>query len=192
VSEDLKTQAKQWIDQVEKDRNSATLALGKAAKSWPSTKAILTAEPALKVAFVAEVVAIYGTLGVRTGKISSVTAWFHDQNVPSGAEEVARLLLRKRLPFSDGTLAWMFEQIAGMEFVTFAPVLQPLVSELEKRADEKPLTSPIRKALSRVADGLLVKHWKQVDAENWRLPRAADRKLAARIERLLSGPLDLN
>jgi hypothetical protein len=79
-----------------------------------------------------------------------------------------------------------------MEFITVAPALEKLIREIERRAEENPLTARIRKPLSRVAAGLLVKHWKQADAENWGLPRAVDRKLGGRIERMLAGALDLN
>jgi hypothetical protein len=77
------------------------------------------------------------------------------------------------------------EQIGQMDFVTFAPVLEPLVRELEKRAAEGVLSPKVRKLLSRVMNGLLVKGWTEEEKENWGLPRPADRKLAARIESLL-------
>ena len=69
--------------------------------------------------------------------------------------------MRRRLPFTDAMLAEMVEPIGQMDFVTFAPVLEPLVRELEKRAAE--------------------------EKENWGLPRPADRKLATRIQSLLGG-----
>jgi hypothetical protein len=76
--------------------------------------------------------------------------------------------------------------------MTFAPVMDQLVRELEKRAADGPLSPRILKAAARVVDGLLVKDWSEADARNWGLPRAADRKLAGRIERILAGPLDLS
>jgi hypothetical protein len=145
----------------------------------------------VRIAFVRHVVETFGKLGARKQEIPAAIAWFHGKGVPEAAERVAQLILRRRLPFSDDILAEMLEQIAGMEFITFAPVLDQLVKELEKRASAGPLTNRIREAAVRIADGLLVKHWPEAAARNWGLPRAADRKLASRIECLLTGPLAL-
>ena len=101
------------------------------------------------------------------------------------------MIMRRRLPFTDEMMAEMLEQISGMDFITFAPVMDQLVRELEKRAGEGPLPPRIRNAAGLIADGLLVKDWPRADAQNWGLPRAADRKLAGRIQNVLAGPLGL-
>jgi hypothetical protein len=72
-----------------------------------------------------------------------------------------------------------------MDFITFAPVLEPLVRELEKRAAEGAMSPTLRRLLPRVMNGLLVKGWTEEEKDNWGLPSAADRKLAARIEALV-------
>ena len=131
-------------------------------------------------------VATIATLGKSTGKIPTFPAWFHDLRVPSGAAEVARQLKRRRLPFTEADLAQMLEQIGQMDFVTFAAVLEPLVRELEKRAAESALSPKLRSLLKRILNGLLVNDWPEHARQNWGLPRAADRKLAARIEALIA------
>jgi hypothetical protein len=76
------------------------------------------------------------------------------------------------------------EQIGGMDFVTFAPVLEPLVRKLEKRKAERMLSSKVRKWLPKVVKGLLVKGWSEDEKDNWGLRSAADRRLAELIQSL--------
>ena len=177
-------QAAALMAQLEKERGRATLSLGKAVKVYPTRQKLLDAEPGVQVAFVQRVVATIAKLGKSTGKIPLGSAWFNDLSVPFGAEEVAKQLLRRRLPFTDAMLAEMLEQIGRMDFITFAPALEPLIRELEKRRKEGPLSPRIRKALPRVINGLLVKGWSADEADNWGLPEAGDRKLAERVKKL--------
>ena len=181
----IDAQAAALIQQLELERGQSTLSLNTAVKGYSSRATILGADPEVQVAFVRQVVAIIARMGKAKAKIDLIDAWFHDPKVPSGAEEMARQLLRRRLPFTDAMLAEMFEQIAGMDFVTFAPALEPLVRELEKRAAEGKLPARVRKALPRVVKGLLVEDWSEEEADNWGVPSAGDRKLAARISRLV-------
>jgi hypothetical protein len=190
MSNPLQSQAAGLLKKLIAERGKDVLA--KPIKQRPTAKALLAAEPELQMAYVCEVVRVFGKLGARKAKRPTDWAWFHEEGVPRGGRELAKMLMRRRLPFGEEMLAEMLEQIAGMDFVTFAPVVEQLVRELEKRAAEAPLSPRIRKAAAGVADGLLVKDWPQADAENWGLPRATDRKLAGRIERLLAGPLDLS
>jgi hypothetical protein len=170
---------------LEQERGTDTISLGKAVEGYSARAAIVAAGPAVQVAFVRQVVATFARLGKSKGKIPEVSAWFHSLKVPYGAEEVARQLMRRRLLFMDAMLAEMVEQIGQMDFITFAPVLEPLVRELEKRAAEGVLSPKIRKVLPRVMNGLLVKGWSEDQKENWGRPRAVDRKLAGRIDSLL-------
>jgi hypothetical protein len=183
--EDPESHAAALFQQLEKQRGTDTISLGKAVKGYSTRAAIMAADPAVQVAFVGQVVATFARLGKSKGKIPMVTAWFHNPKVPWGAEEVARQLMRRRLPFTDAMLAEMVEQIGQMDFISAAPVLEPLVRELEKRAAEGVLSPKVRKLLPRVLNGLLVKGWTAEEKENWGFPRAADRKLAARIDSLL-------
>jgi hypothetical protein len=191
MKDNHKPQAQAWLKQLEIERGNKTLSMGKLVKTLPTTATVLAADPEQQSAFVRHVVEVFGKLGARKKKIPSGSAWFHKNNVPLASEEVARLLLRRRLPLTDDALAEMLEQIAGMDFVTFGPGVEQLIGLLEKRAAEGPILKRLQKAASRVADGLLVKDWREEDADEWGLPRAADRKLAGRIERLLAGPLEL-
>jgi hypothetical protein len=173
------------LTQIELERGKSTLSLGTAVKGYSTRAAIMAAAPEVQVAFVRQVVAIIARMGKSKKKIDLIDAWFHDNKVPSGAEEVARQLLRRRLPFTGDMLAELFEQIGGMDFITFAPALEPLVRELEKRTAEGKLPPRIRKALPRVVKGLLVEGWSEEAADNWGLPSPADRRLAGRISMLL-------
>lgn len=185
TTQHAETQAAALFKNLEKERGTDTLSLGKAVKGYSTRATLMAADPAVQVAFVRHVVATIAKLGKTKGKIPTGSAWFHDLKVPYGAEEVARQLMRRRLPFSDAMLAEMIEQIGQMDFITFAPVLDPLVRELEKRAAEGALSPKVRKHLPHVMNGLLVKGWTLEDKEEWGLPRAIDRKLAARIQNLL-------
>jgi hypothetical protein len=182
---DFEKQADLLFQKLEQERGKDSLSLSKAVKGYSTRADIFAADPAVQVAFVRQVVATIAKLGKSTGKIPELTAWFHDLSVPYGAEEVARQLLRRRLPFTDAMLAEMIEQIGGMDFITFAPVLEPLVRELEKRKAEGVLPAPIRKGLPRILKALLVKGWPAEAREEWGLPRPPDRKLAERIQMLL-------
>jgi hypothetical protein len=186
----LQAEAARLLEQLQKERGKDIL--GKPAKERPTTKTLLAASPELQVAFVRQVVARFAQLGVRDQKSHGTNEWFRGSGVPAAGEEVAKLIMRKRLPFTEEMIAEMLEQIAGMDFVTFAPVMDQLVRELEKRAGEAPLSPRIRKATAQVIDELLVKHWPRALAEDHAFPRAADRKLAARLQSLLSGPLKLS
>lgn len=184
MKENDKAEALKLVELIEKQRRSAG-ASGAYAKDLPATATVLAAAPELRAAFVECVVAHFAKLGARQAKAPESKGWFHERNVPACAGEVAQLVLRRRLPFTDEAIAEMLEQIAGMDFITFAPAVDGLIRELEKRAAEGPLTARTCNAARLVADGLLVTHWPPADAENWGLPRAADRKLVLRIERLL-------
>ncbi len=84
----------------------------------------------------------------------------------------------------------MFEFVARIEFISASqfPFVGSLVSALERYGAKELLSPRLRKVAGTVRDTLLGtgKHRRLWD------PDAADRKTAARIERLLSGPLDLN
>jgi hypothetical protein len=184
--QDTETEAANLFQKLEQERGTDTISLGKAVKGYSARGAIVAAEPAVQVAFVRQVVATIARLGKSTGKIPMIRAWFHNPKVPWGAEEVARQLMRRRLPFMDAMLAEMVEQIGKMDFISAAPVLEPLVRELEKRAAEGALSPKVRRLLPRVVDRLLVKGWTEEEKENWGFPRAVDRKLAARIQSLIA------
>ena len=182
--QDPARQAVALFQKLEQERGKSTISLNTAVKGYSTRALILAAEPEVHVEFVRQVVADIAKRGKSTGKIGMISAWFHDLTVPYGAEEMAKQLMRRRLPFTDAALAEMVEQIGRMDFVTFAPVLEPLVRELEKRSAEGALSSKVRKGLPKVIKGLLVKGWSADEKENWGLPRAVDVRLAERIGKL--------
>ena len=113
---DFKARAKELVAAVEAKRAGRTIYLGKLVKTIPTTDEILAADPRLQAAFVQQVVETYTELGAKHYK--GDTQWFHKDNVPSGCAEVVRLLLRRRLPFTDETLAEIFEQLAGIHYLS--------------------------------------------------------------------------
>src|SRR5262245_50932678 len=163
--QDLAKHAAALFQQLEKERGKSTISMNEAVKGYPTHPVILAAEPQVHVEFVRQVVADYAKRGKSKGRIDMISAWFHDLAVPVGAEAVARQLMRKRLPFTDRMLAEMVVQIGAMDFVTFAPVLEQLVRELEKRKAEGILSSKVRKGLPKVVKGLLVKGWSKDEKE---------------------------
>jgi hypothetical protein len=194
----LQAQAAALLDKLQKERGkdknaplSLPAFLARSVKERPTTKTLLSAPPELQAAFVRHVVLVYAKLGARGKKAYGSHEWFRKDNLPTAGEEVAKLIMRRRMPFTDDMIAEMLEQIAAMDFITFAPLTNQLVPELEKRADEAPLPARIRTAAKLVADGLLVKDWPAEVAEDNGFPQAADRKLAGRIQNVLTGPLTL-
>ena len=158
-----------------------------------AAKVILAAASEVKMEFVRHVVDVYAKLAARKASDTDPMAkqWFHRGEVPTAAERVAEKLLRKQLPFTDEMLSEIFEKIADMSFVTFAPALKQIVQVLERRAAEGPLPPRLRKSAARTANELMVRDWPNDFAREWGLPRAIDKKLAGRIEGLLAGPLNL-
>ena len=189
MKDPLQNQAAALLEKLQKERGKDVL--GKPVKERPTTKTLLAAPPDLQVAFVRHVVALFAEIGARGKKPGGSNEWYRGKNVPTSGEEVAKMMMRRRLPFTDDMVAEILEQIASMDFITFAPVMDQRVRELEKRAAEGALSPRIRKAASRVADGLLVKDWPPEVAEDGGFPTAGDRKLAGRIQDVLTGPLTL-
>lgn len=187
--------AKLLLKALEKERSGTTIYLGKAMKSFPTTKAILDAGPDLQMALVQHVVETFSRLGAETQPDANY--WWGDPHLPWGSAEMADKLLRRRLPFSDQDLAEMLEKLARIGLLTTAvvPCVEKLVAEVERRGGERPLAPGLLKAVGRIADGLTGRKLSRTAARLWKqeehAPVARDRKLAARIDRLLEGPLDL-
>ena len=188
TKEALQTQAAHLLDQLQKECGSNLL--GIPAEAWPTARTLLVAAPELQAAFVRHIVGIYGRLGARGKRRPGSHEWFRDRNAPEGGARAAKRMMRRRLPFTEQELAEMLGEIAGMDFANFAPLLEQLVRELEKRVAEAPLSPRIRKAAGRIADELLVKDWPPAIVEDYCFPQAADRKLAGIIQRLIARPLD--
>jgi len=189
------TQAKGLLSKLEKERAAQGI-LGKKLKEYKATKAVLAATPEVQAAVVERVVEIFSALGAETAP--NANYWWGSTKHPWTSAELAELLLRKRLPFTDETLAAMLEKLAGIGLLTTAvvPCLERLVLEVEKRAAERTLSPKLRKAVGRIGDGLSGKKLSRAAARLWKqeehTPVALDRKLAGRIERMLMAPLDLS
>jgi hypothetical protein len=147
--QDPETQAAALFQKLEQERGNDTISLNTTVKSYPTRLAIFAVEPNVQIEFVRLVVRTIAKLGKSTGKIPMESRWFNDVTIPFGAEEVAKQLMRRRLPFTDPMLAEILQQIGRMDFVTFAPVLEPLVRELKARKKERALSPKLRKLLPR-------------------------------------------
>ena len=188
---DFKKQAKELIEQIEKERGSATLNLGYLGRAWPSAKILLASPPEVRVEFVRQIVELFGKLGVRNGKQHGSTYWWYRKDVPEAAGWVVQHVLRKQLPFSDEVLIEMFEHLADMDCASFVPSVEQIVRLLEKRAQTGPLPKRLRKAAAKLADEMMLKNC-PAERANYLGTSAKDRKLAGRIEGLLTGLLQLD
>jgi hypothetical protein len=188
---DAESEARKLVEALEKERGGRTLSLGKVTKAMGAMQQLQSADPQVQAAFVRHIVATYARLGTPKGK--SRPEWFRGKAVPSAGAEAVRLLLRKKLPFTDEMLAEMFQQMSGVSYLSLVEFNDALARALEQRAKVGPLSPPLRKAAARFADVLAVRHVPKAEAKHWRdewgFPRAEDRKVAARIDRLAGGPL---
>src|SRR5262245_24433389 len=124
MSNPLQPQAAELLQKLTGERGKDVLA--KPVKERPTAKTLLAAEPELQAAYVYEVVKVFGKLGARKAGKPAANKWFYRKDAPQGSAELAKMLMRRRLPFSEQMLAEMLEQIAGMDFITFAPVVEQL------------------------------------------------------------------
>lgn len=183
---DVRETAEDLLRAVEHERAGRTLRLGVVVKGMSATKDVMGADPHVQVEFVRHVVGVYAKLGAARGE------WFRKPAVPTGGAEVVRLLLRRRLPFSDDALAEMFERMARVNHLSLVEFNEQLAMALEKRAaaDGGDLPPRLRKAAKAFADVLAVRHVPAAEARRWRekwnFPSPADRKTAARIDKVVA------
>jgi hypothetical protein len=169
---------------LEAERGGRTLSLGVVTKGMNATQAVMAADPQTQVAFVRHVVGIYAKLGKAKGE------WFRKSSVPSAGAEAVRLLLRRKLPFTQDMLAEMFEQMARVNYLSLVEFNEQLAMALEKHAAAESLSPRLKRAAKSFADVLVVRHVSAAKANYWReewgFPRATDRKTAARIDKVLA------
>ena len=169
---------------LEAERGGRTLSLGVVTKGMNATQAVMAADPPTQVAFVRHVVGIYAKLGKAKGE------WFRKSSVPSAGAEAVRLLLRRKLPFTDDILAEMLEQMAKVNYLSLVEYNDQLAMALEKHAAAGSISPRLRRAAKTFADVLAVRHVSAAEAnkwrENWGFPRATDRKTADRIYKVLA------
>ncbi len=186
-SSPLRAQAEALVRKLEQERSGQTLMLGKVVKTQATTPVVLNSEPELQMAFVECVVDTYARLGTPKGK--RMTEWFRNKSVPSASAEVLRLLLRRRLPFSDATLAGMLEKMSKVSFLSLVEFNEQLAGAVVKQSAAHGLSPRLRKAAKRFADVLAVRHLPPQQAEYWKdeygFPRAKDRTIAAKIDHML-------
>jgi hypothetical protein len=181
---DVRKKAQDLLREVERERAGQTLRLGVVIKGMKATKDVLAADLQVQVEFVRHVVGVYAKLGKAKGE------WFRKPAVPSGGAEVVRLLLRRKLPLTDETLAEMFEQMSGVSYLPLVEFNEQLAMALEKRADGEALSPRLRKAAKAFADVLAVRHVSAAEAKRWReewnFPRSDDLKTVVRIDKVLA------
>jgi hypothetical protein len=184
----LTSQAEALSRKLERERAGRNLMLGKVVKTQNTTQVILKADPELQAAFVERVVGVHAKLGTPKGK--KITEWFRGNAVPYASAEVVRLLLRRELPFTDPALAGMFERLSRLTFLSLVCFNEQLAQAFEKYAKKNALSAALRKAVARYADAIAIRRLPQGKAkfwkEEWGFPRAVDRKIAGRLDRILS------
>jgi hypothetical protein len=188
------SQAIKLFKALEKDRKAAGI-LGKPLKDYQTTGVILQTDPAVQIAFVQHITAIF--TGMANEKSPNAHYWWGDLNHPWTSAKMAELLIKKRIPITDDVLVDIFEKYCKAALLTTSvlPCLEALVAEVEKRSKERPLSKKLGRVIRRVADGLIGRKLSRTAKRIWReeehTPDASDRKLAGRIERMLIQPLQL-
>jgi hypothetical protein len=184
----LKTQAQNLVQTLERESGGQSLLLGKVVKTLKTTAVILNSAPELQVAVVQNVIETYAKLGTPKGR--KVTEWFRKKSVPTAAAEVVRLLLGRRLPFTDGALAGMMEKMARVSYLSLVEFNKQLSQAAVKFAKDNGLSPRLRKAARQFADALAIRHVSAAEAAYWKeecgFPRAEDRKVAAILDELLA------
>lgn len=191
-----KSEAKPEIEKLVRELEKQHDKEVKKLKEYQTTQTVLAADPEFKMAFVQHIVDVFSALGAETRR--NADYWWGTNAHPWTGAKLAELLIKKRVPFSDDALTEMFEKLLGMALLTttVVPCLEELIVEAEKRAGERDLSSRLRKVLERVAGAIAGKNLSPKAAQIWKktehAPVALDRKLVARIEGMLTGPLRLD
>src|SRR5688572_3972768 len=117
---DVQKTVQEFLTALEAERAGRTIRLGVVTKGMNATQAVMAADPHVQVEFVRHVVGIYAKLGKAKGE------WFRKPGVPSAAAEAVRLLLRRKLPFTDDMLAEMFEQMSRVNYLSLVEFREQL------------------------------------------------------------------
>ena len=182
---DARKRAEDLLRDVEAERAGRTLQLGVFVRGMSATKDVMAADPQVQVEFVRHVVDVYAKLGAAKGE------WFRKPAVPSGGAEVVRLLLRRKLPFTNDVLAELFERMTRVNYLSLVQFNEQLAMALEKRAgaNGQDVSPRLRTAAEAFADVLAVRHVPAAEARRWReewnFPSPTDRKTVARIDKAL-------
>jgi hypothetical protein len=192
---DYRTQAEALLRKVEKERKGQTLSLRQLMKTSPAAKAIFDGDPRLRVAVVESVVDTFSKLGEEKGPKANY--WWGDSKLPWGSAEIADMVLAKDLPFTDQQLVQMLGKLTKIGLLTSAvvPCVEKLVRQVERRAAEDELSPALKKKLERFGSALSGRKLSKAAARIWKeeehTPVALDRKIAGRIDRLVSGAMTL-
>jgi len=188
----LRTEAAQLVDDLNQAWSKNPEFNLRELKKFPSAAAILSASPEMRAAVarrILEVVAAFANRALKNGN----DRWFSEQTFPWGAVYLESSLLKQRIPFSEADLVEMLERLVGIGFLSASQFefVGALVGTLEKHAETQQLSPRLRDACSKFGDMLVGRQTTAARRRLWN-PDAADRKAAARLERLLAGPLALN
>ena len=166
----------------------------RALKRTTGAEAILQSSPEIQAAIVRYVIALVGKLGDASGK--DADDWVTKKGVSWATFYLLGPMLRKRVRLTQADLAAMFNQLAGLAWVDTRQLefVGPLVEAAEKLIAADPLEPGLREAAARLADLLIGENLSPAAAQVWRRndmsPWASDRKIAARIVRMLDEPFD--
>jgi hypothetical protein len=140
------------------------------------TSAILDADAATQATVLRECIDRIGAtrdkLGPPHGMDPRYLNLHHQIEYPEAAAHLAGRLLRRKLPLEDADVVFLVNRTADLELVSTwsVPYLANLLSIVEQRADEVPVSLPMKKALRRLAASM-----------QW-IGNAPERKLCDRIE----------
>jgi hypothetical protein len=158
-------------------------------KKFESAQAIVRSTPEVQIAVARKIIELVAECA-RRAKAHGKSNWFAEKDCPWGCTYFLSSHLKRRLSFSEEDLFRMFSDVADIGFISASQFefVSSLVSVLERHVEQESLSKRLR-VIIRTVHGNLVGKGKV--RRLWE-PDAHDRKAAARIERILTGPLDLN
>ncbi|MBI3467990.1 MAG: DUF4132 domain-containing protein [Planctomycetes bacterium] len=174
----LEKTAAKLIDSLEKQYR---FTYGAPVKSLKSAKKVLVADALMQIAVIRQAIDRFARLRDKLG--GRVHMNLHiKQEYPEASLEVAGLLFRRKLPFSDADFVFMISRTAHLRRVSIflcAPYLPRLVALVEKHVQTNGLSELLDKALGRLSKAL-----------KW-IGNAPERKLREKIDAIRSGPQPL-
>jgi hypothetical protein len=188
IASETSVKAARLVTALDKEWNKKQEYNLNAIKKFESAQAILQSVPEVQIAVAHRIIELVAECAKRA-KARDKSDWFTEKNCPWGCTYFLSSQLKRRLPFCEEDLFRMFGDIADIGFISASqfPFVGSLVSALERHVERETLSKRLRVVIGTVHDNLLG----QGKVRRLWEPDADDRKAAARIERLLMGPLDL-
>ena len=156
-------------------------------KKFPSAQVILKSPPALRAFVVQRILKLFGEFGARRIEKGN-PSWAPGDRFPWGCIYIVSSLLKRPLPFSDQDFGEMFGSLLKAGFINASQFefIGPLIGALARHAEKLTLSPRLRNLIRKFSDMLMGRGMGR--PEEWP-PSAADRKAAARIQRILAGPM---